>query len=254
MKEGSSEIYPREFDIREILAISWEVYCSHYSSLFTLAFIVYLPLNIFLAFFPITSLSEFNPSDYLSWLRIFGSMNIAVYLSFLGNVAIAIALKRKLYTNDYSLTAVIKEIYGKYIKYFAVNTIMLAVVFLCFNLWMSFSITFPNIFLILLIPIGLYLIYWSFAIYAFAFEDLNLYQSMKYSYAMVNGRWTKVLYYVLSFILLSVLTTLILGLPYSYLHNALIIKIIYTNLVSVVISYFVVAFIVFYVNFDDNKL
>jgi hypothetical protein len=44
------------------------------------------------------------------------------------------------------------------------------------------------------------------------------------------------------------------GLPYSYLHDNIIMKIFYTNLISVITSYFVVAFIVFYVNFEDTKL
>ncbi|MBX3042631.1 MAG: hypothetical protein KIT33_00905 [Candidatus Kapabacteria bacterium] len=254
MTKAGEKGYEREFYISEIFSISWEVYRQNYRSLFPLAFIVYLPLNIFLAFFPITSLSEFDPADYQSWFRIFGAMNIAVYLSFIGNIAVAIALKRKLYTNNFSLGAVIGEIFKRYFNYFTTNTLMLVLVFVCFNIWMYFSITFPTIFLLLLIPIILYLVYWSFAIYIFSFKDINLYQSMRQSYAIVNGRWAKVFYYVASFILFSVITTLILGFPYSFLHDSIFVKILYTNLVSVITSFFVVAFIIFYVNFDDTKI
>lgn len=253
MIESNSEHNLREFEIREILVISWEVYRNHYSALFILAFIVYLPLNTFLAFFPITSLSDFNPSDYLSWLRIFGSMVLAVYLSFLGNIAVAIALKKNLFTRDYSISAVIKEIYYKITNDLSVNFAMLLIVFLCFNIWMYFSISYPVVFLILLIPIVVYLIYWSFAIYIFSFKNFNLYQSMKMSYSIVNGRWSRVFYYVLSFIFLSAFTTLLVGLPYSYLHDSIVIRIIYTNFISLITSYYVVAFIVFYVNFDDTQ-
>lgn len=252
MSETSA--YQREYYIKEILSISLEVYRSHYQQLFPLAFVVYLPLNIFLAFFPITSLSEFNAAEYESWFRIFGAMNIAVYLSFFGNIAFAVALKRRLYTNNYSLKSVIIEIYHKSMKHISANILMLFIVFVCFNIWMYFSITFPTVFLLLLVPIVVYLVYWSFAIYVFAFKDMNLYQSMRYSYSIVNGRWAKVFYYVISFILLSALSSLVLGLPYSYLHDTIIMKILYTNFVSVFTSFFVVAFIVFYVNFEDTKI
>jgi hypothetical protein len=253
MIDNNSDQYPREFEIREILQIAWKVYRNHYSDLFILAFIVYLPLNIFLAFFPITSLSDFNPSNYLSWLRIFGSMVIAVYLSFFGNIAFAIALKKSLYTRDYYLKSVFREINSKFRNDLTINLFMMLIVFLCFHIWMYFSITYPALFLILLIPIVVYLIYWSFSIYIFSFGNYNLYQSMKLSYSIVNGRWSKIFYYVLSFIFLSSFTTLLVGLPYSFLHDSIIIKIIYSNFVSLITSYYVVAFIIFYVNFEDTK-
>ncbi|MDX9789446.1 MAG: hypothetical protein WC313_09640 [Candidatus Kapaibacterium sp.] len=254
MQEKSTEIYPREFDIGEILSIAWEIYRTNYNAFFPLAFVVYIPLNTFLAFFPITTLSEFNPSEYFTWFRTFGAMNIAVYLSFFGNVAIAISLKQILFTGDFTFLHVFKEIYSKFISRPVLNIFIPVLVFICFNAWMYFSVTYPVIFMILLIPITVYLVYWSFSIYVFSFKDTNLYRAMSISYSIVSGRWTKVFYYIISFILLSVLSSLLLGLPYSYLHDTILIKILYTNLVSVVVSYFVVAFIVFYINFEDTKL
>jgi hypothetical protein len=254
MSNGSAEIYPREFDISEILSISWDIYKINYSALFPLAFIVYLPLNIFLAFFPIGNITELDTSSYSSWFKIFGTMNIAVYLSFIGNVAVALALKKKIDKLEYKLIDIAKEIGAKYFAHIANNTFMLFLVFLLFNTWMYTSVLYPVIFMVLLIPIVVYLVYWSFTIYVFSFKDLNLYESMKYSYSIVNGRWSKVFLYIVIFILLSALTSMVGGLPYSYLHDNIIMRIFYTNLISVITSYFVVAFIVFYVNFEDTKL
>ncbi len=254
MTETSADIYPREFAIKEILFISWEIYKSHYAALFPLAFVVYLPLNIFLAFFPIGNIVEFDASKYDSWFKIFGTMNLAVYLSFFGNVALAVALRLRLYNGDYKIKSVFREITNKYCSNIFANTLILAIVFISFNLWMYCSVIYPVVFMVLLIPIVVYLVYWSFSIYVFSFKDVNLYQSMKSSYAIVSGRWLKVFIYVAAFIFLSVITSLTVGLPYSYMHDTIIMRILYTNLISVITSYFVVAFIVFYVNFDDTKI
>lgn len=253
MTINNTEFYPREFEMREILLIAYEVYKSHYSVLLPVAFVVYLPMNIFLAFFPITSLSEFDPAYIESWFRIFGSMNLAVYLSFFGNIILAIALKKTLYTHDFSFPTLLSDVSKKFMTFARANLFIMFVVFVCFNLWMYFSVTYPTIFLFLLIPVFVYLIYWTFAIYIFAFNDINLYQAMKSSYSIVNGRWSRVFTKVIAFILISLLTSLMIGLPYSYLHDTIIMKIIYSNLVSVITSFYVVAFIVFYVNFDDTK-
>jgi hypothetical protein len=211
-------------------------------------------MNIFLAFFPIGNIAEFDSKSYTSWFEIFGTMNIAVYLSFFGNILFANALNDKLNKNNLGIIESIGEVLTKFSKYSANNLLMMFIVFACFNVWMYCSVIYPAVFMVLLIPVVVYLVYWSFSIYVFTFKDMNLYQSMIYSYNLVSGRWAKVFSNIIALILLSFLTVMLGGLPYSYLHNTIFMKIIFTNFISVITSYFVVAFIVFYVNYDDTKI
>ncbi len=261
---ASSKI--KEFSLNEILIISWEICKKYFRDIFPIAFIVYLPMNIFLALLPIENIinilpallpigniDDFKSYSYLSWFEIFGKMNISIYLSFLGNILLSLLIKDRLANNKTNFKQIIKHFTNLTNKDLIINFTMIFVVFVCFNLWMYLSILYPTVFFVLLIPLIFYLINWCFTIYIFAYKEINLYEAMKYSYSMVYYRWGKVFLKVLLLILFSQVTTSLAGLPYSYLHNTFFIKIFYTNIVSVLTSYFVVAFIIFYINFDDTK-
>jgi hypothetical protein len=109
----NDEIYPKEFTLVEILSIAWEMCKRYYKEIVPLAFIVYLPLNIFLTMFPIGNINKFQPDSYSSWFEIFGTMNIAVYLSFFGNIAISLLIKDKLEKNNSGIFEILKCLFPK---------------------------------------------------------------------------------------------------------------------------------------------
>lgn len=249
-----AEKYNNEFSLKDMLYISWDIYISNYKDIFKLSVIVYLPLSIFLTFYPIGNLLHYDSSDAIGWFTKFSSMNFAIYLSFFGNISLAILLKHILFCDKYAIRSVLIESLKKLFSNIKINSLMLGTIFVCFNLWMYFSIITPTIFVLLLIPIVYYLVNWSFSIYVFSFEDSNLYISMKKSYNVVNKRWGKVFYRILSLIFLSYMTSLTLGLPYSFLQDTLIMRAIYTTLINVITTYFVIVFIVFYLNFNETTV
>lgn len=244
----------REYDISEIIGIAWNIFRTKYSTLFTIGFVVYLPSNIVVALMPEINIINLLGADYYTRLGFSASIICSMLLGFGGNIAIAVAVYQIVFNNDDSVKHVFSNLLSKIFKDWYINLLVIIIFFVSATLWLSSVFVNSIFFLLVSLPAIILLNYWVFGIYSFAIRDLNLYQSLKHSYYIVYGRWSRVFLYTVSLFLLSMVVVVIAAIPFSLLGGNVILEVTFNTLVSILSSFFVVAFTVFFVNFEDTYL
>ena len=126
--------------------------------------------------------------------------------------------------------------------------------FSMFYLWINSSLKFPRIFIFTFLPVIVLLIYSSFSVLVLANKGISLWDSFKYSFSVVKGRWLKVFMFILIIYVLSALTSVTVGIPYIFLSRNLFTELIFNTIVNVICSFFVILNTVLFINFDDTKL
>jgi hypothetical protein len=225
--------------IKQILLYSWKIYKNNFLLICTIIIIVYLPINIALSFIPQGDLSE-NTGQFMHHLR------YRTYIEGLFGIisVIAIAFINKSVIDKHSLN--IKSIFKKSISKWpaAVGTQILL------SLWVG-------LYFLLIIPGIIYLIYWIFAFYVAIFKGVYFKEAMNYSKKIVKGRWPEVFFYSLVFGLLFVLTAFLCGvvvaIPKVILGNNILLTLISNTAGKIATSYFVIVFVIFFINFDNTK-
>lgn len=242
----------REFDISEILAIAWNIFRTKYSVIFTIGFIVYLPANVLLAGIPEITLSNLIHTDYYTTLYYSAFIVCSMLLGFGGNIVVSVAVSNIIFNQNDSVTDTLKIFLHKIIKSFHINFLVILVFFLSSTIWLSTIFINSFFFLAASVPAIILLNYWVFCIYAFAVKDCNLFQALKHSFNIVYGRWNRVFLYTVSLFLMSMIVIIIASIPYSLLGGVLVLEITFNTLVSILSSFFVVAFTVFFINFENT--
>ncbi len=240
----------REFDISEILAIAWNIFRTKYSVIFTIGFIVYLPANVLLAGMPEITLNSLIHTDYFTTLHYSAVIVCSMLLGFGGNIVVAVAVNNIIFNQNDSIADTLKIFFKKIINSFHVNLFVILLFFLGSTIWLSTIFINSFFFLAVTVPAIILLNYWVFGIYSFAVKDLNLFQSLKYSFNIVYGRWNRVFLYTVLLFLMSMIVVLIASVPYSFLGGDFAIEVTFNTLVSILSSFFVIAFTVFFINFE----
>jgi len=243
----------REYDITEILGIAWNIFQAKYYLLFSIGFLVYLPSNILVATMPHINIENLLGADYLTRLGFSATLISSMLLGFGGNIAIAIAVHQIVFEQRESVKSVLNQFIAKMLRDWHVNIIVIGVFFVAALLWLTSIFLNAFLFLLVSVPAILLLVYWVFGIYSFAMRDLNLYESLKHSYAVVYGRWSKVFLYTVSLFLLSLVVVIFSAIPFSWLGGNVVLEVTFNTLVSILSSFFVVAFSVFFVNFEESS-
>lgn len=253
MMDTISQNNVREYDITEILGIAWNIFRTKYHVLFSIGFLVYLPSNILVATMPHINIEHLLGADYFTRLGFSATLISSMLLAFGGNIAIAIAVNKIVFEQSESVKKVFLQFISKFLSDWHINLLVIAVFFVAGMFWLTSVFLNAFLFLLVSVPAIILLNYWVFGIYSFAMRELNLYESLKYSYAVVYERWGKVFLYTVSLFLLSLVVVVFSAIPFSWLGGNVILEVIYNTLVSILNSYFVVAFTVFFVNFEESS-
>lgn len=242
----------REFEILEILVVSWNIFRKYYHVIIPLAFAVSLPLNLFSVFIK----PELNFTGETGNFKNANSAVILLMIYYIGliiNFLIAIIVKSALDRKKVSVAGLLKMAIKKFNRDLLVNlgTIALFLAVSTAYVFMAFYVF--NFFILLLVPVFILMVFWIFALYAFAVKDLNAWQAFIYSYHTVRGRFLKVLLYTIVFGLISFFIQLMLAAPALFLTVNEYILAVYDAVIGVILSYFVVVFTVFFINFDYSN-
>jgi len=116
------------------------------------------------------------------------------------------------------------------------------------------------LFLLLIVPGIIFSVYWMFATYAVVLQDKSGEGALKYSKAIVQGRWWKVLGYSLVFILIIYGISLIVNIPVliveTFIKNNNIVFVLDVALKlmdELIYAFYAVMFSIFFINFDATK-
>lgn len=254
MMDTISQDNIREYDITEILGIAWNIFRTKYHILFSIGFLVYLPSNILVATMPQINIEHLLGAGYFTRLGFSATMICSMLLAFGGNIAIAIAVNQIVFEQSESVKKVLRQFLAKFLRDWHINLLVIAVFFVAGMLWLTSIFLNAFLFLLVSVPAIILLNYWVFGIYSFAMRELNLYESLKYSYVVVYGRWGRVFLYTVSLFLLSLVVVIFSAIPFSWIVGNVVLEVTYKTLVSILSSFFVVAFTVFFVNFEESSI
>lgn len=246
--------YPYEFDFIELLAISWNILTKNYNNIFKISFISYLTYNIILYIIPNIDYQDL----YTFHIRSSGMLGFYLVLIFLltsmSNMPMIVFTKNVIFNNERDTKSTFINLISIIKREFTINIFTVLVFSLCLYIYISISLIEPVFFILTFIPVFVIMVFLSFSVIAFIVKDINLWKSISYSYQIVRGRWLKVFLYMVIIYALSILTTIVVSLPYSFFMNNFFSEIIFNTIVNIFTSYFVISSTVLFINFDDTQL
>ncbi|QQG46128.1 MAG: hypothetical protein HYY55_04175 [Candidatus Niyogibacteria bacterium] len=233
------EIYNKEYTIGKILSESWKKFKENFQLILLITLVVYIPVNIILAFIPIDALMEQwgtlrGFKIYMKVIQIFEGL-----IGIIASMAIAYIIKSKIDGQTISFGQALKKSMSRWPAAIGTNIL--------------FGIFLLGLTLLLIIPGIIYYVYWSFVLYIVVLQDKSGKSALDYSKAIVKGRWWKVAGYSLVFGLLGLIVGVIAGVPYWFLPDNFATSIATDTLIDVVYSFFTVVSIIFFINFDSTK-
>jgi hypothetical protein len=246
--------YPYEFDFIELLAISWNILTKNYYNVFKVSFISYLTYNIILYIIPNIDYQDL----YTFHIRSSGMLGFYLVLIFLltsmSNMPMIVFTKNVIFNDGIDTKLIFIKLFIIIKKEFTINILTVLTFSICLYIYISIALIEPIFFILTFIPVFVIMVFLSFSVIAFIVKDINLWKSINYSYQIVRGRWLKVFLYMVIMYALSILTTIVVSLPYSFFMNNFISEIIFNTIVNIFTSYFVILSTVLFINFDDTKL
>ena len=191
----------------DLFSESWNEYRRNFKLFFMLLlWLVFVPaLIIFIIGMGLPDVSDVaNPIDALKILfsspftyilAVLGFVKIILYLILSVSLIYFVFYNKRIKSYGEAIRGGMNYFWG----YLGLNIVL---VFLLFFL-----------FLLLIIPGILFLVYWTFAFYILIGENKGIWESMKESKKLVRGRWWKVFGYALLFFLILAAISLVLSIP-----------------------------------------
>jgi hypothetical protein len=116
-----------------------------------------------------------------------------------------------------------------------------------------------GLFLLFIAPGVIFIVYWSFAMMVVLFEDKSFLHALKFSKAVVEGRWWRTLGILLAFSILSAVFGGFAAIP-SYAMTFLLgdvisqpFIVITDTIIDLAVAYFTIASTIFYLNMRETR-
>jgi hypothetical protein len=253
MENAFTNSYPRELDLSEMLLIAYNFSQKNIKYLFLYGLIVYLPLNCIQITFPTFDVLKMPAMNYSDAFTMLSALSASFLLNIFANMPLIIIINRLLSGKQPSILPTFKSLFNIIKKSFLINLATLSFFYVFVTGWLYLAYFQKELFLILTLPVIVFLIYFIFSVYAFSITGFNLFKSVIFSYKTVHGRWFKVFAYTFVFYLLMATAILLLGIPFAILSEHFVVIIFYNTFVNIICTYFVALFTIFFKNFDDSK-
>lgn len=257
------DIYKKEYSFTEILSRAWAIFRENAAAIIAIALLISIPVSIVNLLadqaFAVPGLtdSSLSPEDQINSISshlgqiaysflILSLVSIAMaFVGLLSMMALAFYVKSCIDGGKTSIFGAYSKALGRWPA--AIWTDIVMGIFLIV------------LFLLLIIPGIIYLVYWAFALYAVALSNKSGREALRYSKKIVNKRWWTVLgynilYAIIGFIL-SIPVIIVLGI-FSWMLtdpvSSFAISLTNDVLLSVIGSFFAVVQVVFYLNFEST--
>jgi len=272
MEELNPVPIPRELTITEILSYSFDFFAKNFKDLFLLMLVPMLPISIIVGIFlpdigdlfknlqfkDIQNLNLFTPT-YTA--IIFASLIFSIFLQIIISRYVKEMMTGRRLSFLEALSGGLKRILP------VLGATIMLFLFIFLSVLVPLLITIPLksfianpiiilfVMLIIILIIIVLVIYFVFYLYAIAISDKKIFQSFKYSYLLVKGRWWKTFGYLIVFGIIDFLVSLLISLLF------MVIGLIAKNpVVSILENLFqgftyILLYIImtaFYVNFQDT--
>ncbi len=239
MSQFESDHYPREFSFQEILLIAWNIYKKNYTLIFTLVFVVQLPVNIII--YGVLQLDSFTEASMINidtdtWIIL---ITISIF-SLLQPIGIISLVKSITIREDIDFKLIIRR---------ALNSLLPVAVTMFMMIIFLIILT-----MALIIPGIIFTIFWIFTLQVVVVTGLIGIPALRRSFYIVRKRWWRVFLYTLIISMIGMVVYL-LGAAIKTLFgdSQLLLALIYT-LIAVPMAYSTVAFAVMFINFNDTVI
>ena len=231
----SRGIADTRFTVGEIVASGWDLYCLHLKRILLIFLVVYVPINIGLSFIPAAE-----------WAETYGAlgrnMHMAIiqlsefFVGVLATMALAKLIEESLYGHTITWLQALRHAVSRWGAAIGTGLLAMLIVF--------------GLALLLIVPGVIWMIYYSFFIFAVALRDLSGKPALDYSKALVQGQWWRVFGYLLVIQLLAVLAAMVVTAPFQVLPEHWLLNILANTLSDLVAPLFLTMAIVFFLNND----
>ena len=236
----NSEVYKKNFTIGEILSFSWEIFTKNFKLIASLFLSIYIPLSI-LSYRITLKTNEENLVRELTLNFIIG------IIALVASLAVIYVAKQTIDNKSTNFTESIEFAISKWLPAITTNILM--------------GILLVILFILLIVPGIIFSIYWAFVLPIVALKDIRMMKALDYSKSIVQGRWWKLLGYLVVITIVGILAGIGIGIGegiiiYVFLqitNNMIIPVIIISTFNALMTAYFVVVSTVLFVNFDSTK-
>lgn len=233
-----SDLYKKEFSIGQMISAAWKYFKDNFITILQIILIVYIPINIIIGFVPDITLGGTGFAGADISIQI-GSI-LDTLLGIIATIAIILLIKTKTDNKNILLKDLFKNAFNLWPKAIATN-IILGILILLLTI-------------LLIIPGIIFAIFWIFAVYVVVVHNKRWMAALKESKAIVQGRRRKVLGYCIVFGLIATGISFVAGTPLLLIPSNAITDIFTNTWTDLVSSFFTVLFIVFFLNFDANRV
>lgn len=228
------DLTSRELTIAELIHYAWQMFSEHLQTIGMIALVIFLPINLISAFLSNPDKSP-DAVNGVSTIGLIIAAGLSLLIGVLVPVAISHTIRKHLDTQTVDFPMVIRFALSKWGD--AVVTSLLLTIFMI-------GLTF-----LLVVPAVILGVFWAFAIYAVAIKDKRGMAALRYSKEVVQGRWWKVLGYLIVLGLLSGIISWLIGLPFVNV-DAPIVTAFVSTMSDIVFSYTLVATALLFINLD----
>lgn len=220
-----------EYSIGQILSEAGKSFKENFRTILIIILIVYIPVNTILLFVP----EGLSLGNYMNIIQILEGV-----IGIIAVMAIAYVVKSRMEGEAVDFQQALKRSLSRWPA--AIGTNIILGVFLL------------GLTLLFIIPGIIFAVYWTFVLYAVVLNDKFGKNALDYSKTVVKGRWWTVLWCSLALSFLSLLAGLSVGfLSVVLFPEHWLVDMATNTLIDIVAAYFIVAFTVFFLNFDRTK-
>lgn len=225
-----------EYDIADILTISWNIFTKNYTHFFTIVFVIFFPAYLIVNyFFPRPEMFTMDPSGDMSFIW---GMLIELFAGLIATLAVIFSVDDAYHNRPMVTSRAFTNTFERLLP--ALLTAIMAYMIILAGF-------------VLIIPGIIALIFLTFFLQAVALRDVWSMDALRYSYYLVRNRFWKVLGYSIVFGLMSMLTGGTITLLADYIAANEVITSVFYTLSSLVSAFFFIVFAVFFMNMDDTK-
>ncbi len=241
--DATQEIYQKQFSLGEIFSKSWKVFIENIE----LILIINIPLTILSGIlwiiaqnlqYAIKIASFFGKSTVLQSSLALSLTIIATVVLGISWIATTLLIKDKIDGRVVDVQNIAKKTFSKLLP-----SIGLVITITLFEF---------ILFLLLVVPAIIFGIFWYFVFHTFVLEG-KFKNAFKYSKEIVKGRWLTVFMYVFVFSIITFVISSLIEVLFAFLPNNIWFSVIPSTVSGIIRIFFMVASVVFFVNFDATK-
>jgi hypothetical protein len=239
------DLFTREYNLGDLLSLAWKLFSENFKTILIVTLIIYVPITL-ISVFSVTATPTLADGNLVSfWGGVFTvNFTIVLILITLAGVlvplAIAVIIRKQLDGQLIDYQAALKQAVTRWLPGLATTLLMGLFLF--------------GLFFLLIIPSIIFGVYWAFASYAVILNNKSGLAALKYSKRVVQGRWWRVLGYLIVFGLIAGMLSWAINTPLASFANNPVIYFISSLLSDIAFSFVVVASVLLFLNLEATKI